>query len=205
LLPSYGLLVLSTWWTEGRFDEKDLNITYVIGLFAGIVVAVAHNYFALYSMESGAFILSGSLLAIAEVLLYHVYVNRKKLKGRTDSPYMAFSFSLGISGIYLLYLTGHYFRNADIGPESLLGLLLFCISVPLARGGTALLYSRGSGRTTVPYIAAASAVLGLYNVSILIYLGWEFLWPFAAFGTLVGLALIALTYGDLRRVPQFNG
>lgn len=204
LLPTFGMLTLATWWHERKMDEKDLNITYIIGIFIGIIVVVAHIYFSITYGLSYLVIPVGLLLALGEVLLFRIYANRKKFRGRTDIPFMIFSFSLGISGAYLLFTSGQYFSNFDVEPESLLGLVLFAIGVPAIRGGTALLFCRRwMGKKPLHKVLSfPSIMLGMFNILAMLYLAGGFLWPFSAGCSVMGVLLLAASYRDLLKVPD---
>lgn len=205
LIPSFGLLTLATWWFENKMDEKDLNITFIIGIFAGIAIVVLHLFLANDPNVLTLIFPFAFLASLSEVLLYHVYVNRKKLRGRSDSPFMTFSFALGIAGAYLLFTVGRFFVAGDTDPESVMGLILFSLGLPLARSGTALLYSgeRSKRRSLMGSLWLPTLVLGVFNTLALLYiLGNEYLWPFSAAGAIVGTAIFAWNYKVLSRVPD---
>ncbi|MDG6225223.1 MAG: hypothetical protein QCI82_06890 [Candidatus Thermoplasmatota archaeon] len=204
LLPTFGMLTLATWWYERKLDEKDLNITYIIGIFIGIIVVVAHIYFSITYGLTFLVIPVGILLSLGEVLLYRIYANRKKFRGRTDVPFMIFSFSLGISGAYLLFISGQYFANFDIGAESFLGLVLFAVGVPAIRGGTALIFCRRwMGRMPLHKVLAFPTImLGLFNILAMLYLAGGFLWPFSAGCSVMGVLSLAASFRDLSKVPD---
>jgi len=207
LVPSFGLLTLSTWWYERKMDEKDLNITFIIGIFIGVLVVVFHLFLANDEDALSLIVPFSFLASLSEVLLYHVYVNRKKLRDRTDSPFMAFSFALGISGAYLLFTTGRYFVQGIENPQELLGLVLFAMAVPLARSGTALLYSRerARGRSLVGSLILPTLVLGAFNVFSLLYLlGNTYLWTFSIGAIVVGIFAFAWTYPVLSKVVDYE-
>ena len=205
LVPSFGLLTLATWWYERKMDEKDLNITFIIGIFAGVALIVLHIFLANDPNIMTLILPFAFLASLSEVLLYHVYVNRKKLRGRTDTPFMAFSFALGIAGAYLLFTVGRFFVAGSEDPESMLGLVLFALGVPLARSGTALLYSRErkKRRSLIGSIWLPTMVLGVFNTFALLYLlGNTYLWPFSAIGAIVGTMIFAWNYKTLSKVPD---
>lgn len=206
IVPTFGLLTLGTWWYERKMDEKDLNITFIIGIFIGVVIVVAHLFFAV-SYNFGAYAIPAAfLLALLEVLIYRTYLNRSKLKGRTDQPFMAFSLALGISGAYLLFVTGQYMVWGTIDVESVLGILLFTISVPLARSGVAILFSsdRTRGKPLFKALMRPVLILTLFNLLMLIYMSSAFVIVFSLIGAIVGIAAFYSSYKRLALVPDMK-
>jgi len=206
LIPSYGLLTMGTWWYERKLDEKDLNITFIIGIFIGVIVVVAHLFFAMWYGLGALAIPAAFLLALMEVLIYRVYLNRTKLKGRSDQPFIAFSLALGISGAYLLFITGQYLVNAEIELASLLGLLLFAIGVPLARSSVALFFSadRAAGKGLIASLVKPVLILTLFNLLMMSYMVMDFLITFSLAGAIVGIVGFYSAFKVLSRVPDME-
>jgi hypothetical protein len=206
IIPSFGLLTLATWWYERKLDEKDLNITYIIGIFIGVLVVVAHLFFAVMYNFGKYAIPAAFLLALLEVLIYRVYLDRTKLKGRSDQPFIAFSFALGISGAYLLFITGQFLVNAEISVESALGIVLFTLGVPLTRSSVALIFSsdRAAGRTLFRSMVKPALILSLFNLLMLIYMASAFVIVFSLLGAIVGISAFAYSFKRLSEVPEMK-
>jgi hypothetical protein len=207
IIPTFGLLTLGTWWYERKMNEKDLNITYIIGIFIGVVVVVAHLFFAVSYGLSAFAIPAAFLLALLEVLIYRAYLNRAKFKGRTDKPFMAFALALGISGAYNLFISGQYFTNGTVMVGSSLGLVLFALGVPLTRASVAIILSSDleKGERLFKALAAPVLILTFFNLMMFFYMVGDFLWTFSAAGALVGIACFFFAFRRLSLLPDMKG
>ncbi|MBN1539553.1 MAG: hypothetical protein JW939_05365, partial [Candidatus Thermoplasmatota archaeon] len=155
-VPTFGLLYLITSRYERVIEEEDTMKTFVIGIFMGIVVTLGH-LFSISGLDPGSptwFVISAYLLALAEALMWHVYIRRKKFRDRPDRPFLMLSLSLGISGLFLIFTSGQLFVQFDATSEQLLGFFLFALAISTMRAGMALLLSRGEmkGRTTFHFV-----------------------------------------------------
>jgi hypothetical protein len=204
-IPTFGLLYLITSRYEKVIEEEDTMKTFVIGIFAGIIVTLAHLFVIReFDPEStGTFVIYAYLLALAEALIWRIYIRRKKFKDRYDRQFILLSFSLGISGLFLLFTSGQLFTQFEANSEQLLGFFLFAIAVSTMRAGMALLLARGEmkGKTLFP-MATITLAFGTFNIFSLIYLGFEFLWTFAVFLVPAGLITFALLYPDLKKIVK---
>ena len=204
-IPTFGLLYLITSRYEKVIEEEDTMKTFVIGIFVGIVVTLGHLFvISAFDPEStGTFVIYAYLLALAEALIWRIYIRRKKFRGRYDRQFILLSFSLGISGLYLLFTSGQLFAQFDTTSEQLLGFFLFAIAVSTMRAGMALLMARGEmkGKTLMQLVIITLA-FGTFNIFSLIYLGFEFLWTFAVLLVPAGLIAFALVYPDLKKVVK---
>ena len=204
-IPSYGLLFLSISGLERKLDEKDTMITFVIGLFAGTVVVVAHLLFLSEYRTSGLSLISAILLALAESMLIFVFLNRKKFKGRKDLLFIGYSFGLGISGIYILYLAGRMFFFLDMRPTIVLGMIAYAIAVPLMRGSAGLVIAERKLKER-PYIGVAlgTVLLGVFNILSFLYLYSFYLWTFGAAALIMGAVAFHFNARKLRSSPDLN-
>jgi len=204
-IPTFGMLYFITSRYEKLMHEEDTMKTFVIGIFMGIAVTLGHLYVisALDPQNTGPFVISAYLLAIAEALLWHLYIKRRKFRDRPDRPFIMLSLSLGISGLFLLFTSGQLFSQFDTTSEQLLGFFLFAIAVATMRGGMALLLARGEmkGKITMQ-TALIALIFGTFNIFSLIYLAYEFLWTFALVLVIPGLISFALLYPDLGSVKK---
>ncbi|MGA1872595.1 MAG: hypothetical protein ACMUHY_02895 [Thermoplasmatota archaeon] len=204
-IPTFGLLYFITSRYEKVIEEEDTMKTFIIGIFLGIVVTLAHLYVisALDPENTGPFVISAYLLALAEALMWRIYIKRRKFKERPDRPFILLSLSLGISGLFLLFTSGQLFSQFDTNSEQLLGFFHFAVAVSTMRGAMALLLARGEmkGRITVQLVII-TLVFGTFNLFSLIYLGYEFLWPFALLLVPAGVIAFALMYPDLAKVQK---
>jgi len=189
IIPSYGLLFLITMRYETKIMERDTMMTFVIGLFAGIVVVIGHLYF-IVSGDVSLLIISSFLLALAELLLYHIYLKRRKFKERGDLPFIATAFALGISAMFIVFVSGQMLiKYDDLLMDSLLGMFVFSISISLMRSAMAILLSRGELRGSILIPAfIGTIVFGLFNLISFLYLAFDFLWTFS-----IGTLILALT------------
>ncbi|MGA1793840.1 MAG: hypothetical protein ACMUHM_07815 [Thermoplasmatota archaeon] len=204
-IPTFGLLYLITSRYEKVIQEEDTMKTFVIGIFLGIAVTLGHLYVisALDPQNTGPFVISAYLLALAEALLWRIYIRRRKFRDRPDRPFIILSLSLGITGLFLLFTSGQLFSQFETTSDQLLGFFLFAIAVSTMRGSMALLLSRGEmkGRSLMQ-MALITVVFGTFNIFSLIYLAYEFLWTFALFLVIPGLVSFALFYPDLGKVKK---
>ncbi|MGA1822250.1 MAG: hypothetical protein ACMUIG_06965 [Thermoplasmatota archaeon] len=209
IITSFGLLWAITDRFHKKINEKDTMMSFIIGLFAGIVVVIGHLYIISYG-DLGIVIISSFILALGELLLYHIYLNRRKFRGRSDLRFIGIGFSLGIAGMYILFIIGHVFNNSgSIGPELLLGLALFCFAVSIMRISSVLLLSRGerSGkidRKLIVHAFVGAALLGMFNLLGFTYLIFDFLWTFALLVVLMSLLSLAILFKDLYRLPDLS-
>ncbi|MGA1866861.1 MAG: hypothetical protein ACMUFK_05275 [Thermoplasmatota archaeon] len=204
-VPTFGLLYLITNRYEKVIEEEDTMKTFIIGIFMGIAVTLGH-LFSISGLDPGRpfwFVISAYLLALAEALMWHIYIRRKKFRDRPDRPFLMLSLSLGISGLFLIFTSGQLFVQFDTTSEQLLGFFLFAIAISTMRAGMALLLSRGEmkGRTTLPFVIV-TLIFGTFNIFSLIYLGYGFLWTFALFLVPAGLIAFGALYPDLAKVRK---
>jgi mannose/fructose/N-acetylgalactosamine-specific phosphotransferase system component IIC len=207
-IPTFGILYVITSRFQDVINEEDTMKTFVLGIFAGILVTLGH-LFVIADMSpenTGPFLLYSYLLATAEALLWRVYIRRKKFRDREDRPFILLSFSLGISGLYLLFTFGQLLFNYDTGGtkifELILGFGIFSVAVATLRAGMALLFIRGEmkKKTLVPF-AIIIVVFGTFNLLSMVYLAFGFLWTFALILVPFGLISFGLLYPDLKKVP----
>jgi mannose/fructose/N-acetylgalactosamine-specific phosphotransferase system component IIC len=208
-IPTFGILYMITNRFQHVIHEEDTMKTFILGIFAGILVTLGH-LLVIQDMDpenTGPFLVYAYLLAIAEALLWRVYIRRKKFRDREDRPFIILSFSLGISGLYLLFTFGQLLYGSDLGGtkifEQILGFGLFAVAVSTLRAGMALLLMRGELRkkTLVPF-AIIFVVFGTFNLLSMIYLAFGFLWTFAVLLLPFGLIAFALLYPDLKKVES---
>jgi hypothetical protein len=209
-IPTFGLLYLITSRYERKIQEEDTMKTFVIGIFAGILVTLGHLYVvnSFDPSEQGStavFLISAYLLALAEVLIWRIFIRRKKFKEREDRPFIILSFSLGISGLFLLFTSGQMFVNFEVASDQLLGFFLFAIAVSIMRASMALLMARGEMKNKYlkPFILI-TLLFGTFNFVSMIYIGFGFLWTFAIMLVLPALGAYWYFYGDLEKVSSFN-
>lgn len=207
IITSFGLLWAITDRFQRKINEKDTMMSFIIGLFAGIVVVIGHLYMISYG-DLSVVIVSSFILAFAEILLYHIYMNRRKFKGRSDLRFIGIAFSLGIAGMYILFIIGHVLnKGRGINPEMLLGMVLFCFAISIMRISSVLLLSRGetSGkidRKLIVHVFVGSALLGMFNLLGFTYLIFDFLWTFAMLVVLMSLLSLLFLYKDLYKLPD---
>ncbi|MEA3558719.1 MAG: hypothetical protein U9R75_05635 [Candidatus Thermoplasmatota archaeon] len=208
LAPTFGLLFIITSHYEKKIEEEDTMKTYIIGLLLGIVVIVSHLFFISdfegYA-ESGMLLISAYLLALGEMMLWHIFINRRKTKGRSDIPFLLLSFSLGISGMYILFTSGQMLALIDARSDQFLGMILFAFAVSLMRGSMAIYLSRGElKRKVFTNGALITLVLGTFNLFSFMYLGAEFLWTFSVILVIPALISFYLMYPDLAKVSRLH-
>jgi MFS family permease len=208
-IPTFGILFLVTTRYERKIQEEDTMKTFVIGIFVGILVTLGHLFVIndLNPENTGPFVIYAYLLALAEGLIWRIYIRRKKFRDRPDRPFIILSFSLGISGLFLLFTSGQllaqFDTNSPLFVAQIMGFALFAIAISTMRGGMALLLVRGelSGRSLIP-MAIITVVYGSFNLFSMIYLAYEFFWTFAALLVPAGLIVFAIFYSDLKKVPN---
>jgi hypothetical protein len=206
-IPTFGLLFLITSRYEKVIEEEDTMKTFVIGIFAGIIVVIGHLFtITSFDPENGGTLIVGAyMLALAEALLWHIYIMRRKLRDRPDRPFLMLSFSLGISGLFLLFTSGQMFVQFDVGSDQLLGFFLFAIGISLMRASMSLLLARGEmKRKIIMPMVMITLIFGTFNIFSLLYMGFEFLWTFALMLVVPGLIAFGLMYRDLEKVEPFK-
>ncbi|MFW3147292.1 MAG: hypothetical protein ACMUIE_10845 [Thermoplasmatota archaeon] len=208
-IPTFGLLYLITTRYEKKIQEEDTMKTFIIGIFAGILVTLGHLYVvnSFDPSEQGStpvFLLSAYLLALAEVLIWRIYIRRKKFKERPDRPFLMLSFSLGISGLFLLFTSGQMFVNFEVASDQLLGFFLFAIAISIMRASMSLFLARGEmkNRYLKPFVLITLA-FGTFNFVSMIYIGFGFLWTFALMLVVPALGAYWYFYRDLEKVAPF--
>jgi hypothetical protein len=201
ILPTFGLLFAVTSRFERHVNQKDTMTSFIIGLFAGIPLAIVHMFFSFnYEADQVELYLAALLLAPVEALAYQIYINRKKFRGRKDLPFISLGFCLGVSATYIGFLSGWMFRSLDFGYDHVLGLLLFALGVGPLKAAVGLILSRRDVRTVLrPDLAYGTLALVALNVLLFIYLYSIFLWTFAVPIAILGMTLFYFNYGALVR------
>lgn len=208
-IPTFGLLFLITSRYEKVINEEDTMKTFIIGIFVGIVVTLGHLFVIkdLDPSSTGSFVIYAYLLALAEALIWRIYIRRSKFRERNDRPFIILSFSMGISGLFLLFTSGLMLTFFDTVTgkmvEQVLGFAIFAIAITTMRAGMSLLMIRGEmkGKTLIPLLII-TLMFGTFNLFSLIYLGSGFLWTFALFLIPGGLITFAIFYPDLKKVKR---
>jgi hypothetical protein len=205
-LPTFGLLFIITNRFQEHINEEDTIKTFVIGIFAGILVTLGHLFViqGLDAESAGPFVIYAYLLALAEALMWRVYLRRRKFRDRPDRPFILLSFALGISGLFLIFTFGQLLTQFDTSSgvfiEQLLGFALFAVALSTMRGAMSLILSQGEmkGKSLVPMVVI-TLIFGTFNLFALIYLAYEFLWTFAAILVPIGMIAFAITYRNLKQ------
>jgi len=209
-IPTFGLLFLITNRYERTIHEEDTMKTFILGIFAGILVTLGHLYVVNSfdpASEGGTsfFLISAYLLALAEALIWRIYIRRKKFRQRPDRPFIVLSFSLGISGLFLLFTSGQMFVNFEVASDRLLGFFLFAIAVSLMRASMSLFLSRGEMKNRyLKQFVLITLMFGTFNFVSMVYIGFGFLWTFALILVIPALGAFWYFYRDLEKVEQFN-
>ena len=207
IVPSFGLLWISMIPNEGRFHEKDTMMTFIFGLFIGIPVVVIHLFLSTQEyMTTVWFYPTAILLGLAEAAVYRTYLRRRKFSGRTDKPFLAFSLGLGISAIYILYISGRGLFFGYEMTEEVLGMIMFAMAVPMIRGSSGIIISKGEakGEKGLKHMIRGGLLLGGFNLIAFLYIHWDYLWPFALACVGIGFFSYALFSGYLRTLPQIE-
>lgn len=204
--PTFGLLYVVTNRFEKVIAEEDTLKTYIIGLFMGIVVVVSHLFFISgfsgYE-ESGNLLIYAYLLALGEVLLWHIFISRRKTRGRSDIPFLLLSLTLGISGMYILFASGQMLVLSDARSDQFLGMIIFAISAALMRASMGIYLARGELKKKLLVNGSVIALaLGTYNLFSFLFLGADFLWTFAVILVIPALIAFYLVYPDLSKVKK---
>ncbi|MFO8051170.1 MAG: hypothetical protein R6V01_05655 [Thermoplasmatota archaeon] len=208
LAPTFGLLFIITNRYEKVIAEDDTMKTFIMGLFMGVLVVVAHLFIITNFQgggSSGNLLIYAYVLALGEVLLWHLFISRRKTRGRSDVPFLLLSLSLGISGMYILFTSGQMLVLTDAGSDQFLGMIIFAVAVSLMRASMALYLARGEMKKKIFMKGSLAALaLGTFNIFSFLYLGAEFLWTFAVILVIPALVCFYLIYPDLARVKRAN-
>jgi len=204
IVPTFGLLWAITARYESKVAEKDTMTSFIIGIFGGILVSVSHIYVSFYFGIGGMVLVYAVLLALAEVMLYFIYLNMKRFRGRTDMPFIALGFSLGVTASYIGFLFGHLFRQDDVNWDEVLGMALFAFAASTMRASIGMMVARGLGKKLpVKQLLIGTALLGVFDLLSLIFF-YEFLWTFAVPCIVLGLVSFALLFPDLKKVRKWT-
>jgi hypothetical protein len=203
--PTFGLLwaVMSRY--ENTIAERDTNASFVLGIFAGILVITTHLFFVV-SYDTLSSLIFAPVLALAECLLYYIYLNRRKLKSRSDKPFLGLAFALGAASMYIGFLMGHLTTNLDYNIEHVLGLVIFAVGASTIRGSMGILMARStSKKQLLKTILAGTPLLGIFNIMAFFYLNSDipFLWTFSIPCTVYALAVFWYYFKDLGSVEKF--
>lgn len=190
--PTFGLL----WTVMSRFEkkiaERDTNASFVLGIFAGLLVIIAHLYFIVTYSASFMGLMGAFGLGLAESLLYYIYLNRRKFRKRTDKPFIGAAFALGAASMYIAFLMGHLTTNVSGWNIShILGLFIFASGAATVRGAVGILMARTSSRKLLlKNSAMGMGILGVFNLISIFYLNPvdPFLWTLSIPGVLYGIA-----------------
>ncbi len=205
IIPSYGLLYLAVSKLERKLNEKDTMISFIIGLFAGIAIVVTHLIFLYDYGLTGVALIASILLALGECLIYYIFVNRRKFRKRPDIIFIGFSLGLGSASTYILFVAGRMFYFMDTRPSMVLGMVMFALAVPMARGAIGLIIARYKLQNRAKFgLALSTALLALFNMTAFLYLYSLYLWPFAIASLIVGIIPFGILYRDLAAAPDIN-
>jgi len=201
ILPTFGLLFAITSRFERFLEERDTMTSFIIGLFAGIPLAVAYMFFSFnYGTDRPEMYLAILLLAPVEALAYQIYLNRKKFRDRKDLPFIALGFCLGASATYIGFLSGWMFRSLDADMGMVLGVVLFGLGVGPFKASVGLMMSKGNVKTIFrPDLLYAVLALVAFNLFVFPYMYSLFLWTFALPISALGIAMFYYHYRILAR------
>ncbi len=199
ILPTFGLLFAITSRFERFLEERDTMTSFIIGLFAGIPLAVAHMFFSYsYGTDRPEMYIALIMLAPVEALAYQIFLNRKKFRDRKDLPFIALGFCLGASATYIGFLSGWMFRSLDADAGMVLGVLLFGLGVGPLKGSIGLMMSKGKVRTILrPDLLYSVLALVVFNLFVFLYMYSLFLWTFALPIAAMGIAMFYFHYRGL--------
>lgn len=150
-VPAMGLLYVMLHRYEGFFDERLLFRSLLIGLLAGFLVTLGEFFLApaqtlAPSAAAALFVLGFPAL---ESAVSTAALNRKRFRGRKDTPYYAAAFGLGVGATNALVLAAAADKFA--GGEGIfpaLGfyavLVLFTIGVVLVHGAAAVVIGQST-------------------------------------------------------------
>lgn len=205
--PTFGLLwaVMSRY--ESRIAERDTNASFVIGIFAGLLIIVGHLLFIVYYSFSSVGLVSAFGLALAECLLYYIYLNRRKLKKRSDKSFLGLGFSLGAASMYIAFLMGQLFLNIDFHWGHILGMVVYAFGASTIRGSMGILMARSNVRTGMfKNLLMGTLILGFFNLATIVYLNpfETFFWVFSIPPVLMGLATFYYFIQDLEKVEKWD-
>lgn len=207
LAPTFGLLwaVMSKY--ESKIAERDTNASFIIGIFAGLLVIVGHLLFIVYYSYSSIGLVSAFGLALAECLLYYIYINRRKLKMRSDKSFLGLGFSLGAASMYIAFLMGQLFLNIDFNWAHILGMVIYAVGASTIRGSMGILMARVKDRKGLfKNLFIGTSILGFFNVATIVYLNpiEPFFWVFSLPCVLMGLVSFYYFLGDIDRVKKWR-
>lgn len=202
LVPTFGLLYLITSRYEKVIAEEDTMKTFVVGIFLGIPVVVSHLYFVSFFTDysqAGTLLMAAYLLALAEVMLWHIFVGFRKMKKRPDVPFILLGLVLGSVSVYIIFTSAMMFVQSDLGSDQFLAMVLFAIAMSIMRGSMAIYLSLGElkGKIMVNVIAIA-LILGTFNLFAFLFLGSGFIWTFAVLLSVPGLIGFYFMYPRLK-------
>ena len=205
--PTFGLLwaVMSRY--ERKIAERDTNASFVLGIFAGIVVIIGHLFFISYYSLSVIGLISAFGLALAECLLYYMFLNRRKTRGRSDKAFLGLAFSLGAASMYIAFLMGQLVVNIDYYRDHILGLVIFAVGASTIRGSMGILMARSTNRRNLYRTALKGMlILGSFNTATILYLNpiEPFFWVLSLPCAAIGLFAFAHFYGDLVHVKRWD-
>ncbi len=205
--PTFGLLWAIMARYESKIDDRATNTSFIIGIFGGLLVIVGHLFFIVNYSISAFGLVSAFGLALAECLLYYVYLNRKKLKTRSDKSFMGLAFALGSASMYIAFIMGQMLVNHDYYWDDVLGMIIFAAGVATIRGSMGILMALGNNRSKMLKNALiGSIVLGFFNVLVLIYLNpiKPFFWIFSVPAMVYGMIVFAVFFKKLADVKRWD-
>jgi peptidoglycan biosynthesis protein MviN/MurJ (putative lipid II flippase) len=206
--PTFGLLWAIMSRFESRIAERDTNASFVMGIFAGLVVILGHLLFIVYYSFSSIGLVSAFGLALAECLLYFIYLNRRKLKKRPDKAFLGLGFALGTASMYIAFLMGQLFINIDFYWDHILGMIIYAVGASTVRGSMGILMSRSNERKgLLKNILVGGVILGFFNVATIVYLNpfEPFFWVFSLPCVLMGLGAFYYFMNDLENIKKWDG
>ena len=185
------------------FDDRRLFGGFAVGLIFGTIAA-----FVEVNAPSG---LAGTVAALAAFFLFEesfktVWLNRRSYRGRFDTTFYGVAVGVGVAAtlaVASVLSSVAASPAAFTTPETLLLLILFCVSWNLIHADTGVLIGFGAsrGETLRPLIKALLVRYAHGAILLAFFLGADEPWSLLAVGTSIVFAAVLYHYAYTVLLP----
>jgi hypothetical protein len=104
-VPAMGFLYILLHRYEGLFSERGAFFAFFTGLGGGLVVTLLQLFIS--ARGAGQLVLVILLFGVLDALVFAAFLNRRRYRGKRDTPFYGVAFGLGFGALNVLFLVGH--------------------------------------------------------------------------------------------------
>ncbi len=158
IIPSVIIIFMTLQEYDEYYEDKHFFFLMVVGLFAGIMIALFY-YWSIYYLNQNLTIITLVLIivgfALFEMLLLSIILSMKRFGFKYDLTYYGVVLGGSIAGVLGMFIVYLYMNNLELSSHAILSIVLMTPTLPLL------------------YISLGALMgFGLFSNNFLKYAGW---------------------------------